>query len=1603
MITIGSSERFLVPARLEALLTSVHSANREQELLDTFSIHGGACFDFSLVEWVDPGTLVQLVALIEAMLRRGLHIEIRRPYPKQTGNETAAGVLIRRDRRRIAANTLVYYGFEQSITHEHMTKLRGTARFVDEQAPQETVAPDFDTPEQELPAPLQREHHFPLTWLRIRPRPHPEIRNVAEKMWTGFVAALGEESGLASIFNVHALSDVVMEELIENVLAHADSDGWALVGGCVHLHPATLREEWFLSCDQDFLSWYRQIEQPMIELYVGDSGIGIRKTLAQHLPISESEDTPDILQRAYRRYIRRGGLDKDTTQTGLYRVDRLANNHSGMAAVRSDDGYAGWDHGGAAFDAPVAASETLTHIPGCIHRVRIPLTREVYRQRKPAERTPNPPAFEIMGLTPNGQGALDDEVLLEMKQRFAARRPQEFLCLLAPLLIQFEPPDYKVFAENVLNRLAEVPDLGVIVVYGLPGGKDLLDSLIAASQVELGGDEPPTTAPRLGDQALPKLLVLGEQTRGRWYGGCADVCRILDELISSGRRLDDAELRSLVRSRKRREGALQVLLRAGHLVVEEQGALQLRFSLSDLWREVAQGLGQRIDALLEQWTPNNAFRSPSLVLLRKWLRVEDILPDPLERAKLSLALALKVREHPAFGKIQDPSALLVDTGTSNEDYHAFAYGLGIKSRIAISGDAGDSDETLPNNGRLVDAGQHLVVFNEFLYSGETVQRFGKQALQDGAHPILIAAYIDARKEKTDSMRVFGREIPVISLHQVDLVLDEPDDKSALDIANINPIVKDTESELADIAFEPTDLERTTPLDDVLVDTEALHLGHFGEPGGRHFTFFLNPHQLMRSPVVRSRYQTVIERWADDLRQREPEVSVSLLYPESTHEAAVQALCNWLRTQNPELFPAEPLKVPRQRVNEQFKLLAMRRGAPRRHIVLVDWGAVTGTTQKQMLRIAAQLGAERVLSCVYVSQLNLEDEQFFQMVSTLDANRTALSTRPTPDRRVEVQVRILERFQFGKYSKGFCPVCTNLVAQDQLRRRGHLPPLINDHLVAEQERLAIRSRINMDATARLPRPVGVDTAGLIWMVKVRSYLTASAGFTEARQEMVEVLTQVLGEFAEQSETVSPRAVWLMLLFAYEGHWMRRPPLHFEQPRQMLSDIALSIIRHPQAKDHQKIPAITVLRSAGKQRFAEHFRELFALCHDSPETLAPLLTHAYSYITRPYHQVQAMLKPLYHSLEKTLGALTRRELSVTEETRATLDRMRLSLERRIEVLNVVDLTPVQAWSKLRSRYEYHYDPAVAHRRLADEFGRLMVPASQLERMERMIDRIDIGTPPQAEDLKFFNETYFNGLIANWESCRSFLDRELLPLVLRIAPTLKGYDARTTLTPQNINRLLEIAGASDISEELEIAGLIAEFAAQPATKLTWENWQRFREEHGWLNDMVFRYDRETGDQAMLHDLILSAPQDFGEVLSGIWPQWRAQWEKEMERIAEVPEGLEEILKRRLQVFLPFKLLQDLIWQILGNILKHRIPGEIPHIWLTTEAADEETQKISFLNTGTGPSIKSEKDQGGYGLSSTKERLSAFGGEIRIDEARRHGEENATFRVDVYLKLAE
>jgi hypothetical protein len=754
------------------------------------------------------------------------------------------------------------------------------------------------------------------------------------------------------------------------------------------------------------------------------------------------------------------------------------------------------------------------------------------------------------------------------------------------------------------------------------------------------------------------------------------------------------------------------------------------------------------------------------------------------------------------------------------------------------------------------------------------------------------------------------------------------------------------------------------LEDLIVRRQALHFGHIGGATGRHFIFYVDAAALLQGPELPDALITRVDRWRSLGPDERP---LCVWYPTPEPKVPRPALTLASRLRQARDYVTEVRPIPRQHIQGGWRFPSgVNFSVAGADVVIIDWGAIEGTTVTELVRLAAGAGAERILVCLCLSQLRPETEWHLRALRRVAATRwevpeklfdmdLAHTDRPSQPLSKEVEVSIevefLSALRVPAFSHGDCPLCRQLetLTEDgghtdrikafvnrQHTERLHLKP--RDEAVGEPLVALDGNRLSGEATAA--------------MLAQRRELESALRSSRVRWRLVSWLR----DLAEPGD-VSDEILNLLRLLSVETPWLRRPPLVFDEVRRLVADMATAVAVSPTAGASDLINAITVLRTCSKMAFARNAEAIYLNVHERAEVLDHLLYGIYTYIDRPYLQTEEVWRPLVEALE------------AIRERVAQGDIPQRNGSREVDVLH--------DRAKVRWRVAQLADmpDAVVFNELARSFGATYTThgvADSVRRLEPNLHREFVkevhASSQHDDDVRTRLASLERDIAAGWRQIERFLGDHVIAQLRHIRPVLNSWPAREELGTQwaALDRLL--------SEDLGVAEWPIALLVR-AIECGTETFETFDREFSWLAEIMLRPNRLGAgrgyEPARLVRLLRDVRSDVHAVLA------LAQSMHTYEHVAQI--DLSGVPDDGTNAFFPSSSLRELLGEVFANVESHYHPGDdTDHGTHPGRARIEVTRMLqaddvvlSIVNTDTAPRSGRREL-----LAKQGEALLAFGG---------------------------
>jgi hypothetical protein len=679
-----------------------------------------------------------------------------------------------------------------------------------------------------------------------------------------------------------------------------------------------------------------------------------------------------------------------------------------------------------------------------------------------------------------------------------------------------------------------------------------------------------------------------------------------------------------------------------------------------------------------------SFRLPSGAIVRRTDLSAGIIGQ-LGVGEVAYVLGARLRS--LLKEVEIPASQVVRWQRVNEEL-AEAVQRSIRSQRSIVSLTDDDMRFRFGDFSPISSGQTVVLLTDTLLTGQTVTRILRIIRRMEGIPIAIAAVLDGRVDCGAPIPTFGNLVPVVSCLSQNVVINEADvDLSTLE--NVDPVNRQLNDPRQVIKYP---VSPDTFLSWLRSDAESgIFVGHIDRGRSRHFSTYLNIGRLVAThpdaiDALEKNIVQALERF-----DHATEI-IRVIYPATEGEYASR-LASAVAARLSQYFGKVVDQVPAKRpINSDWNLEAGP-WSERFVAVIIDWGAVTTSTIRRLMSLAARNGASVIHAVALTSQLDEEAEwQLRSEASIMEFwNRPAefqdgvlIPSEPTAsvvEVEVPVSAAMICRVPMGMAASPECHLCE--IAR-QLRRYEATAPthLIRQHASSKFELYRPRARpevLLLPASDLVGGPLSPEDAAEIWNSHL---LLENARFSTAARAEIRSKIQ-----SWQPETMRESEAWIRLL-TVEGYWLDQPPLDADDIRSLIAYACISILvgpTRPIGRRELRWQAATVLRAASKRVFVERFGELLDASVEDEVVAAELCLGMYSLLQRPYNHTRPVMARVLSALLDARDRLMERRRSdvASKEILFTIDVLhRQAVEIQTRVTQPGDA--LSAWHALQNSY-------------------------------------------------------------------------------------------------------------------------------------------------------------------------------------------------------------------------------------------------------------------------------------------------------------------------------
>lgn len=658
------------------------------------AVEHGILLDLSSVQWCDLTACVHLLLVLERALKDSLpYVGLAMPDPRPTSSELAQkeewtrsgqstrlpGLLDQQRRRSDALKFLEKIGFREAARCLHLPEqARGRLLILDDfgsnmPAWAQGLAEQMDARQKHdpTPPPFVYDLHQPDT----EPlHPHTFLRwipvNIGADTMRAEAETLSEKAGkvmsqshkdrtVLKNFDADTLVHVIFHELFQNVQMHAGLGvTHCLVGIWARKTGQLVVADDYVADDRRFYEqWVKKHSFPLVDVAVGDSGVGILQTLR---PAIEKENgrlegvpteiasQPDYADRrllfwSMARWSSSASENEPAKRgtRGLYRVKRLARSYQALLTIRSGTVLAGWDWGG--LDQPRAVhSQGRSWVPGTLVQMRF-VSQD--HGTKPTVSTSSQPANMeyLFGHPLNLAGHVQSSDWGHLRDLLSRRDPGgRHRCVIVPIgSLPHETERRKTALAQLLDALRPMANPGALVLLAMGLSPKELSIHVDSFNQQLTEDEEQLRWAVKTEHPSNPFWVLDRDLRVHWAGVCAWELPLLRQILPMSAEFwaNDGPLTQPVDAaaiKTREDRALSDYRQhADQFVITEDRSPAARFTPGDISREVIEKCALRLHDSLTQdprrlnkgHVKDGLFLSPSLQLTQGWIDVAKTIKE----------------------------------------------------------------------------------------------------------------------------------------------------------------------------------------------------------------------------------------------------------------------------------------------------------------------------------------------------------------------------------------------------------------------------------------------------------------------------------------------------------------------------------------------------------------------------------------------------------------------------------------------------------------------------------------------------------------------------------------------------------------------------------------------------------------------------------------------------------------------------------------------------------------------------------------------------------------------------------------------------------------
>jgi hypothetical protein len=1578
----------------------------------------GIFFDLSQVRWVNIGAASLLTLWIERAKKDNIQVYVALPYKKLTTKEEdkteeiEKKLLTSNKEKRIRANLfLKVIQFDRVIKCEHIINdkevlitenIEYQSKEIEEQrfntAFEEYITKDAST-DFSL---FDYKYIVPLTWIDSR-----NVEQGIDSLKTHFSKVLANKDRGIEIFDVLALKNVLLSELLKNVREHAGEDtkhGLLAIGLMATKSLGTYQNR--ISTDSKKSSTYTDnIEQPyvkwlfeskfdnFIEIYFGDSGIGIldsglEKAFSKN--DRENKSKLEILNWAFDKWSTRKDEPIRGTK-GLYQIKRTVDKYEGIILVKTDNLVGGYQKGGYSFPSKWIENNENIKIPGTFIQIKLCPYKDVIKFDF---------KFEISPINKQWSSIMH-ELTKENRTSFSEwiQQQNEFKEHNTLLVLKFKEKDIKIQA--IHDTLLNLKDLSfirnsnnAIVVYLINDiGTDLLsniaDSINQMIKKEHGDNINPEIEKPNFENVYSPVLIIGKENNIFWFGEGEDILLTLNEIyMSQSVNLNNLKYFNEL-SDERRQKVRHYF--ETEMIVSIDSNNNIMFNFSNIQSLFPEEINRNISSQKSYQRP---ICSPKLNVVEEWYDINSIFKRKESQNKevdlshfYAFGLYLKFREkYPEYIVSPKITHILIDHSQQDELAKEFAKLMGIDNANIVNIQE-DVDNNIPRRTQLFDPKDDVIIITTIVSSSETIRRLVKFAKRDLANPMIILCLIDKRKD-IKPIETWGTLTDILSIHikdnyHVGNTNAEDEDFSINKYSELLSQIEKCQTYIAP-NYEKEENGKNYKIDKKLkthfIEKKAVHYNHIGNVNNRHFTFYLDKQKILETnSFIWDEFVAKIDSWINKNRIDKFILVIPQYIKENTNiwTGCVDYIQKKIEN---KIFFIKDWNVDKPNLIKEYN-----------NFVFLDFGALTGNTINRFIENLEY--PKEILIVILFSQFQDNGHKFYTKVKSLNYLKTTKTVGQiglfdeyreeinTTLHEVKIKIEFLYNLPIDVYNSSTCPICEH---ERRLEYYKMNTKYMIDFCEDRKKRLKIKNRKTTNEhppcdfyySEKDNKYTELSSVLIMKMFEMKLLLNCAKSNTHNRIEILNKLVDIAKNIEKEIFDPNYDLYAFLFLVSHEVLWLQKEPLVFREIRKVITHIAHIVavknlieltngFKNFVADEKQcekiavryKYAAITVLRSANKSIFCKNISEIIKNSKKNDGELSNNLVqntfyHIHSLQINRYNKSGKYFKDLNKQFE-----LLRNESLFTNEQLSAFDAVKIKNNTILQLFGEDD-KPL-SFISCKEQFTYFQDKFI---KLYTSNGHPVFYSYFLALDFRKLDGW--------EDVKQNTETseyysFFNEKISKARENWNYAKERLLPIVTNLPSNV----FRSTYFSESIffstNYRDKIDTFSKTINELTVDKILNE-----------DFYQSYHHMYDDLyNNLIkFRKIEDTNSEDSLLKIFLQdIPSNLLESIQEIFN----------DKIFMVckTEGVDG----NLNIFYPKSILNFFFVQILDNIRKKKNDGvSLENITIVFETKkevkdDKKVVELKIINTGTGQYPSKQNPTGA--LFQFEEDLKHFDGKLNYE----------------------